>query len=88
MLKNHTKPRERFVKFIEPSNLHKKLKIEIRIYDEAAITTDKHHIHSIVTITEDDREFGILMYEAILNEREVEEQFSSIIADPMKFKNR
>jgi len=88
MIKSNLTPTEKFIKFIEPNAEHPKLRIEIKIYDEPVATTANASIHTTVEILEEDNNllFGILLYEAIFTESEVEVQFKEIIANPMKFK--
>jgi len=88
MIKNNLTPTEKFIKFIEANSEHPKLRIEIKIYaDEPVATTGNVSIHTTVEILEEDNNlFGILLYEAIFTESEVEVQFKEIIGNPMKFK--
>lgn len=88
MINNNIKPVERFVKFIEKSKSHNKLKVEIKLYDQPVYITAGHSIFSTIEITEEDgSRYGVLSYESILTEKEVEEAFKNILADPTKFKN-
>lgn len=89
MLNLNLKPAVRYVKFVESGKNHGKLEISVKIYDEPVAQTGNHTIFSLAEILEEDKsQFGIYMYEAVLNESEVNELFANIIADPMKFKNR
>ena len=90
MIDNNIKPVERFVKFIVAAEVDAfpNLKVEIKIYDEPVGTADVASIFSTIEILEEDgSRYGILCYEAILTEKEVEEAFRNILADPTKFKN-
>lgn len=88
MINPNIKPIEQFIKFINPCDRHGKLEIRISIYDQPVAITGNHSVFSTIVITEDDaKSFAMLMYEAILTEKEVKEAFTNIMADPMKFKN-
>jgi len=88
MINQTIKPQERFVKFVEPTETTPKLKVEVKIFNEPVAMTDVRTIYSVASITEDDgTKWGELLYQAILTEKEVEELFTNITADPSKFKN-
>jgi hypothetical protein len=88
MIHTNIEPREHFVKTIKKTAKHPKLKVEIYLYDTPIANTGTQSIFSIISIREEDgKRYGIFCYEAILSEKEVEEAFKNIIADPTKFKN-
>jgi len=89
MINNNIKPTDKFIKFIEPSAKHGKLKIQINVYADAPVgTTALQSIHTTIQITEDDdKKFGSELYEIVFTEKQVREAFKNIAKNPMKFKN-
>lgn len=90
MIQSDLKPTDKFIKFIEPTDKHGKLKIQINIYDQPVGTTASTTIHTTITITEgdEDKKFGMECYEIIFTEKQVREAFKNIAKNPMKFKNQ
>lgn len=87
MIKSTLKPQERFIKFIEKSKEHPKLRVEIKIYNEPVASTKGVSIFSTVEILEEDDDlFGVRLFGTILTETEVEDLFKDIIAHPMTYK--
>ncbi len=91
MIQSDLKPTDKFIKFIEPSDKHGKLKIQINIFADAPVGTTKlQSIHTTIVITEgdEDKKFGMECYEIIFTEKQVREAFKNIAKNPMKFKNQ
>jgi len=89
MINNNIKPTDKFIKFIEPTDKHGKLKVQINIYDQPVGTTALQSIHTTIEITEcvGEKKFGAEYYEIIFTEKQVREAFKNIAKNPMKFKN-